>query len=155
MESFLTQQGKQTTYLWPGRAFRHVVDGSNVSAMDIHSVLSVEHYQLVRKHNILPPKIIRTKLNGYSLTFAGPNMLEFWVESYLRTMRTNRILTIPKAAANNAGAVYMLSCRSIIFTVTPFSPMNDRPACRAEQNHKTYTHYKIISSYHTIPNFEQ
>ena len=73
---------------------------------------------------------------------------------------------IPKAAARKAGAVYMLSCRSKISMVTPFSPMNDRNACSATidkdmhiLNKHTHTTFfllflliYILYTYHNINN---
>lgn len=50
---------------------------------------------------------------------------------HLSTSATSRTLTAPKSAASRAGAVYMLSCRSMTSTATPFSPMNERHACNA------------------------
>lgn len=64
---------------------------------------------------------------------------------HLSTKTTSRMLMMPKATANKAGAVYMLSCRSMIFTVTPCSPMNDRHACRADIS-KDIQMFKIKST---------
>lgn len=50
---------------------------------------------------------------------------------HLSTRPTSRMLTTPNTAASRAGAVYMLSCRSITLTVIPFSPIKERHACNA------------------------
>lgn len=60
---------------------------------------------------------------------------------------------MPKAAARRAGAVYMLSFRYMALTVTPFSPINERQACRA--NVQRYTNVKTnrltgVSSHHAL-----
>lgn len=67
-------------------------------------------------------------------------------EAHLSTRTTRRMLTTPKAAASSAGAVYMLSCRSMNFTVTPFSPINDRHACNANVCRDTtaWTHTLVL-----------
>ena len=58
-------------------------------------------------------------------------------DPHLSTNRTSRMLMTPKAAASIAGAVYMLSCRSMNFTVKPCSPMNDRHAWSADKRKHT------------------
>lgn len=63
------------------------------------------------------------------------------------------MLMSPKTAASKAGVVYMLSCRSRNFTVTPFSPMKDRHACKAEahKHRDKHEHVFLLQSYSPHP----
>lgn len=70
---------------------------------------------------------------------------------HLSTKTTSRMLTRPKTTARRAGAVYMLSCSLMTCTVTPFSPMNERLACRADTCKdiqmltQRFTHHSLYS----------
>lgn len=64
------------------------------------------------------------------------------VWTHFSTNSTSNMLMRPKTAARRAGAVYMLSSRSIARMATPFSPMNERHAWRADIGRKAVKHQK-------------